>query len=529
MNITEIQQSELSYTDEEANYIENNPILITLSGHTCVGKTEWLSKLLDAEVGEISPLIDTTKTIVWKSYTLPGCESPYIKISDVPGHQFSDDIFEKAKEELGPRPKARQMVKFVEKHKDEENEYQPDIKLLEHYLSCDVILYLVDCQNEPEVKIENEFELIRRLGRPVIAVLNFSKENNGNAEKLINEWKELFKQEGARAVIQLDAFYKNPVGINELGEQLVFNLRNDDIKCKFMEKYWLDHILLPEEERLDASVKTLAEFLINAAAYRKCVNISNKSNERSEVGKAKKDSNIFFRSKYIDAVKDLLSKYPKCTASHIEDEDALLSSKAHEKKRKEGPFSGKPLKLYPKSLARGASIGGGIGLLIDVLDGGTTLGVPTVSFMLIGAGLDAGITTSVRKTKFSNLGARIEIFMSDKALEKYMIGLLSLTSTLRCQGMSSINKSDIQAHEKSLIEPNRVLEKLKEIRNKHTWSSWVSGSRESKQRNIFAVELSSFLREILEQSGNLQDRRGTLIELNKRKIFKRLSATFRRS
>lgn len=492
---------DLSYTDEEAARIEENPILITLSGHTCSGKTEWLSSLFRAKVGETSPEPDTTQEKWFKEYSLPGRNPhrPYIKIADVPGQQFSSEILHRAKEELGQRPKPRQMDEFIMRNRDVGGDHQSDIRLLEHFRSCDVILYLADCQDAPVVALEDEFELVKRLGRPVIAVLNFSARHAQPSQGIINQWRETFEIEGAKEIIELDAFDKNPADLRRLGVLLENQFREQPIKAKFMRKYWEEQVIATEEQRISEAVNTLADFLVDAATYtiKESMGKGNyqESNERKVKRKFQKDA----VAKIANLPKAIMDSYPEFT--EMLDSGSGQKDTDSEIRRHDGPFGGKIAKRIPTSTGRGAVVGGLIGLTGDAMIGGVSGGSVMLMGSVIGAAIDVGLFLKVRKTSLVNWGSYIEVQLSERTLKTCCMEGLALIDALRRRGLGSTEELDTTASRKSLPGPDKVLGMLKEKRDNASWSGWADAGKSDSRRQTFVNDLALELRQILENAG----------------------------
>ena len=510
---------DLAYTNTDASNIEADPIQITLSGHTCSGKTEWLSSLLGTEVGETSPMIDTTQKITGQGFCLSGAHTnierdagqvenrPYIKIWDVPGQEFSGEILEQAQEELGPRPRPRQMEEFIERHKEAEGDHQSDIRLLDHFRGCDVILYLADCQHTPSVRVEDEFELVRRLGRPVIAVLNFSGSHVQTDRNILDQWREAFELEGARSVVELDAFDRDPTAIRELGAQLVAVFHDQPLKAKFMWKYWQEEIIAREDQRIDEAVSILADFLVNAATYIVKEPLGRGTGQKAAEKRAKAEFQKFTIKELAELPDALLEAYPEFASASTsvgrEDRGAADGRSEHHP----GPFGDDPGKQVPKSLGRGAIVGGLIGgVLAGVLSDG--LGAPAGAAVgaSIGAAIDIGFSLKVRKTWLGRLGSCLEIQLAERTVKACCVDGLALIDALRRRGVADNAPLNLKARRKCIPDPVQVMKMLKQKQDKHGWCHWAGDERPSPRRQAFVDELALELRETLDRAGDAPSR-----------------------
>jgi hypothetical protein len=493
---------DVSYTDEEINSIEADPIRISLSGHTCAGKTEWLSGLLGVRVGKVSPHPDTTVQIAWTRFSLPDSAegTPYIQIADVPGQQFSGEVLKNARAELGARPKPRQMEEFINRQKEIEGDHKSDIELLDHFRQCDAIIYLADCQDEPVVSVEDEFELVRRLGRPVIAVLNFSSPQVQANREILGKWREAFEAEGAQSVLELDAFDKDPDAIRELGEVLERVFHKNPVKAKFMRKYWQDEIITKEEERLDEAVDILANFLTDATTFAVKGDLAKGNDLKANEKKLKKEFQTVTLEKIGELSAAIMEAYPEIKADFRAETDSNQNKSTEDSKRHPGPFGNNLAIQVPKSMGRGAIIGGLIGLAGDLMVGGFSGGGIAMLGAAVGAAIDVGFSLKVRKTPLGAWGTSLEIQLSDKTISTCCLDGLALIDTMRRRGLGNTEPLNIKARRNCLPAPDEVLEMLKAKRAKHSWSQWNQKPRSSDNRQKFVGALSVALRRVLDNT-----------------------------
>ncbi len=519
----------LSYTDEEASAIEADPISITLAGHTCVGKTEWLTSLLKKPVGERSPEPDTTK---WQEPAIVTLredrDKPYIKIYDVPGQQFSGEILDKAKQEFGPYPTAAQMKSFIMQYSDAEDDHTADFRLLDHYRSCDIILFLADCKTSPMVKNLDEFCLVRRLGRPVIGVLNFTDTCHVNARhKHISEWREALYMEGAKEVLVLDAFNMDPSAIKDLGKTLASLLANNPLKRKFMELYWQWGILDPIQNTLLDVCVIMAEFLLNVATYTLRQRVSRGDNELALKRTLERETRMTI-AKHADELAEHIKGCFRFEHPGIVDPETV-SLNGTDTVARSGPglFGGSITQRLPKSAGRGAAMGAVVGgVLAGVLSGG--LGAPegVVIGAAVGASLDAGLSLKLRKTKYGMLGIVLEMQVAERSLKAMNTFWLSLIDALRRRGYGCKYPLDLRASSKHLPSLEPLLDALAKIRKQSKWCRWIYPNVESKSRAKTLDSLRGLLMNLLENAAST-DMAPTIIETFKEAASERSAKLWR--
>ena len=482
---------DLSYTDEEAATIEQDPIRLTLAGHTCAGKTEWLTSLLDKPFGERSPLPDTTKWEAPDNVRLPGRTEPYIKIYDVPGQQFSGDVLLRAHEAFGRYPSPSQMQQFIDSNLHDNDEHAADLKLLSHFRTCDVILFLADCKAGPTPSNLDEFHLIQRLGLPVIGILNFTAEQTSEGQGNVDRWREALMLEGARKVVRFDAFDMDPRAIQELGRYLVELVADSPLKGKFMNYYWQRTIVEPAQFRLNSAVGLVAEFLVNAATYRRWHRLTVDENER-EVSRMMSAS---ARELAHEKAKVLESGIVGC----FRHEKPIAVGLSPDPDTRDEHSSGLFRLSSGMVLLRGASLGAVTGgLLAGLVSGG--LGAPAGAAIggAIGAIIDRTLTVRVRKTKYRNLGVILEVQLDQKSLQAKCREYLALIDALQRRGFGCAGPLDLGKSQKRLSGMDNTTKALSAIRRKRSWSQWDKPGAQARQRTDMVNTLSRLLKDSLE-------------------------------
>jgi len=460
------------YTDEDAEIIENDPIQLSVAGHTCVGKTEWLCSLLNEKVGITAPTPDATITDDPRYFMLPGRVKPYLKFYDVPGQQYSCDVLVRIKEDCGDYPSPEKIKRSIDRYLEDPNDkHGDDLQILKHLQACDIILYVVECRVEPTDDTFDEYWLVRRLGRPMILILNFSKTSCEFKAQRVAEWSKRFDLEGAKDVVKLDAFDMDPKSLEELGIKLVELLAAYPLKQKFFRRYWTENVSEPARRRVDRAAGLLAEYLVNAATYRIRKRLSTGEVEK-EVRKSVQEALTAKQAEMIEKLGvDIKGHFTHEHPCEVE----LTAGRVDASTSGTGLFGGSRGGRLVRSSGRGAAVGAVVGgVITGLLSGG--LGAPEGA--LIGAALgalaDVKLSLKMRTTKYKNLGLVLNGQLDDSVLDQACTRGLTMIDVLRRRGYGNNEPIDLGQAEasRSDLADVGIMGELGPIRQRRRWSEW---------------------------------------------------------
>lgn len=481
------------YTFAEAEAIENDPIRITLAGHTKAGKSAWLKSFLDISHDDkfirIGSEPDTTRKIQGRSMMLPESDNPYLYLYDVPGQNWAGRLLQAAKKNY-PRPSRSDLLNMV-KHMRQKAQadssvtasptYLMDVDLLEHFASCDLVLFVVDCSNEPSEDDLDEFELVRRLAVPVIIVLNFSSENGKNVNSDVKKWELALAPEGPVDMVRYDAFRRAYDADDKLKNCVLFALgRRSPLKRKFAEYYW-GGVNRKRHIPLEDSSNILAEFMVNAASCRRI----QKGEQRNRPDKVRNEEDALrkdiakHQKEMIRAMENAFDLPPdsKLTAGYQIGSDTLGVCTSKEKYRV-------PLLVgFKPGWQLGAAINPLVALLFALVRGCVMLAVGLLLSILNMIKL-----FSLYDKRFGKLTMRL----SDAGLGKLAGQNMELIANLFLMGKACDRALPKPAGgvDKETIEEIILCLKTR-VRHKSRWCKWINGKAGLyKQRSEFIKNLS---------------------------------------
>ncbi len=232
---------------------------VAVVGASNMGKTSLVAALCRDATLEIDDRPGTTLSVQEEHYKIGEVE--VLTFVDTPG--FDDPaainawLDDAAGPSTGSAPDGRTLVeRFLAEA--EGDHFRSEKRALEGALTAGVLVYTANADEPVTGQKRQSLRLLRRLGIPVIVVLNRGDEAGRG------EWTEMVRREGIDAIVRLDA-WEFPADAEEAFYDALAVVQPDY-------RGRLDEILrlrdqLREERRL-AAAGAIAELLVDALAYR---------------------------------------------------------------------------------------------------------------------------------------------------------------------------------------------------------------------------------------------------------------------
>lgn len=390
---------------------------LAVIGHTNTGKTSVLRTLLrDASLGEVADEPGTTRESRAYSLRLAGREAAVFW--DTPGLEHAALALEhlrRVESERSLSGAAALEALLAEPPAAIEHELRPLRTLGE----CDAGLLVFDAREPPRNKYWEEHELLRRCGRPLVAVLNSTADERARVE----EWDAALRKNGLHAVVRFDAWAASEAD----AARLFIKLR------ELLDQRWsreIERIIaLREEEhrrRMRAMAEEVATLLVDLATYRVVVAREARASGEAALAAALAEGWLRLRN----ALAELHGVAPERLAAI----EAGLAARAGREAGMDATDATITASSVLAALAGGILAGGAKGGILDVGTGGATLGLG----MVVGgaAGMALGGREIIRLGALKARG-EAELTLGDEALEAVARRGAWLLERLRTYGQAS--------------------------------------------------------------------------------------------
>lgn len=343
---------------------------VAVVGHTNTGKTSLMRTLMrDARFGEVSDHPAVTRHVEGARINIDHAHA--LELFDTPGMEDSIGLLEHldtlARQSSASRTGIEQIHTFLEG--DEAlNRFAQEAKALRQVIHSDVALYVIDARERVIEKFRDELEILSRCARPVVPVLNFVASEQANTA----QWRNALAELNLHAVAEFDTVVFDHAGEIRLFEKMRTLLDSHRPTVDAL-------ITLRQHQRrelIKASTYLIAELLLDAAAHRAIVPLSQKDKAALDIEQFRND----IRQRESRCVKDLLQLH-RFTA----DDYAEMPLAIEDGEWGIDLFNPAALKQFGVRAGSAAAAGALTGLAIDLAFVGMSLGAATALGGAIGA------------------------------------------------------------------------------------------------------------------------------------------------
>lgn len=434
-----------------AYYNRDNPLRLAVVGHTNTGKTSLLRTLLqDAAFGEVSSRPSTTREVVAAHLLVAG--EPSVALYDTPGLEDGLSLFAVLNELQDPKLRhdgPAQIQQFLLSdlaHSD----FEQEAKVLRQLLLSDAAIYLIDARDPVLPKHQDELDILRRCGKPILPVLNFTASAEANSQA----WMDALAKVNLHGWVEFDT-----VSIPEQGEVELFE-HLSTLLPKAREL--LRNLLTDRSQRAvhkeQAAKRIVAELLLDVTAY--AVTVTDKS-EHEKITQAMQKT---VSAREQACLRDLLNVY-----SFTNDAVNLPEISVRAGQWQTDLFSSETFKAFGVKAGKGVAAGGAAGASVDLLFGGMTLGAGTVM------GAVAGGAWQTWQKYGRNLKHKVQGYY-DVHVDEAVIRLLAarqqkLILALNKRGHAAIEPLNILDSEQKFQDPVKFKQFFRLAREHPQWSS----------------------------------------------------------
>jgi GTPase Era involved in 16S rRNA processing len=398
------------------------PLKVAVVGHTNTGKTSLLRTLTrDVGFGEVSDRPATTRHVEGTAIQVDG--QSLIELYDTPGLEDSIGLLDLLDSLRGDRRTegVEQIERFLQSPEASAGgRFSQEAKALRQVLASDVALYVIDARDRVLGKHRDELEILGRCARPVVPVLNFVA--NATAQTAL--WREHLSRANMHAVAEFDT-----VVIDEQSERRLLEKMQTLLDHH---RATLDQLIQDRtrqrEQLVRASADLIADLLIDVAAH---VVIA-PAQDAAEMARTMEQLKQRVREREQQCVNSLLSLH------RFRPEDyADASVQISEGRWGVDLFSPAAMKQFGIRAGSAAVAGGMIGLTVDAMVGGASLGAGFAIGSAIGALLSAGHTHG--KKVIDQMRGYSQLRCDPTTLQVLLARQVSLVRALLRRGHASVD------------------------------------------------------------------------------------------
>ena len=352
------------------------PLLrLAVVGHTNTGKTSLLRTLTrNVDFGEVSPHPATTRHVEGTAILLAG--DKVLELYDTPGLEDSIGLLD----HLDGLAKGRRDEKLDIIHKflgsrPARGRFAQEAKAIRQVLDCDTALYVVDARDRVLGKHRDELEILARCATPVVPVLNFTADPGAK----VPQWRDQLAKVNMHVVAEFDT-----VVISELSEQRLFEKMRTllDAHARTLSAL-ADERRRMRESLVQASADLAADLLLDVAA---CV-VPVRVEQAETVGRELETLRQRIRDREQQCVEQLLQLHQFHSDDYDQDAFPLANGRWGL-----DLFSPEAVKQFGVSTGGGAATGALVGLVLDAMTAGASLGTLTAAGATVGGLIGAGRT-----------------------------------------------------------------------------------------------------------------------------------------
>ena len=431
---------------------------LAVVGHTNTGKTSLMRTLLrDSRFGEVQNAAATTRHVAQAALG-DGVET-WLYLHDTPGLEDAGGVLDWLEENTSPQHEGIERLQQFLDSPAAQNEWAQEVKVLRQVLASDAALYVVDAREDVLPKYKDELTVLSWCAKPVMPVFNFIHGQN------MDEWQTLLARRSLHVSSRFDTVAFDFSGEMVLWQQLATLLGQPpalSALTAFRQQEW---------QQLERQAYVLvAQFLLDAAACVRQFEDKSRSQavlEEMQAAVAAHESSLhqqlfaLYRFYYSDA--------------DIQGQQVLRAFR-------QNPFDAELLKDYGIRTGKAAATGALLGLGVDALTLGTSLGLGATIGGVLG-GLAGNWQVLYDKIQ------GIETLMIDNAtLTLLAARSLHLLQTLKSRGHAATNSVVLQDKVALPWKADALPKVLQQARLQPKWSALNPSYEPQSRKRQEAVE-----------------------------------------
>lgn len=341
--------------------MQTHALHLAVVGHTNTGKTSLMRTLLrDSGFGEVKNQAATTRHVE-RAAIGDGSET-LVYLYDTPGLEDAGGLLDWLEKHTSGRADGIDRIREFLDSPEAEDEFNQEAKVLRQLLQSDTALYVVDAREPVLDKYRDELTVLSWCAKPVMPVFNFT----GGQD--LSAWTAMLARRTLHVYSGFDTVAFDFEGEIRLWENLASMLPHREILDRLTAARRRDWQTLDEQARLET-----AYFLLGVAAFR----LETDADEKGAAEQAAETMQQAVRQ----AEKEFQQRLARLYRFYQNQIDGgVWAAKTLTK----DPFDADLLKEYGIRTGTGAATGALIGLGIDVLTLGGSLGLGTALGSVLG-------------------------------------------------------------------------------------------------------------------------------------------------
>lgn len=336
-------------------------------GHPNEGKSSVVSTLAEDDSVRVSPF--PGETVRCRTFPVFVDGQEVIRFIDTPGFQNPIRTLQWMKAYQGP---DQSLLKDFIRHHDDQPDFESDCELLGPIIQGAGIIYVVDGSRPLRNTDKAEMEILRRTGRPRMAIVNCKE----NATRYLDQWKNQFRMQfnAIRVFNAHQATYAERI-------TLLQNLKSIDQDWEDALQNVISAFKKDWAHRNDVTAQIIRRLLVDTMAFSMTKNIRNKSKEEKTITALQTEYNRAIEKMERVSHHRIRRLFKQNIFNFELPTHSILYSELFNRK------TWQVLGLSPKQLITSAGVAGGaVGAVVDLSLAGLTFGV----FTAIGGAAGAG-------------------------------------------------------------------------------------------------------------------------------------------
>lgn len=414
-----------------------NPLSLSVVGHTNTGKTSLLRTLLrDVDFGDVQDEAGTTRHV--EKATIHDGDVPLLHLYDTPGLEDASAVLDWLEAHTSDKKDGIERIQQFLTADIANSTLNQEAKVLRQLLTSDAALYVIDAQEAVLARYKDELTILSWCAKPIMPVFNFL------ANQDYSEWQTMLARRALHVYSGFDTVAFDFQSEIKLWQNLCTMLPEKAILQRLIEtrqREW--------QQIQNQSANDIAQFLIDIAAYRQI------APEESDSLWTQMQAQVRQRE---HTLQQTLMHHYRFYQNQIITEEQQIAILTQD------PFDSELWKAYGIRTGKGAAVGALLGLGVDVLALGSSLGLGTAIGSMLGGMLPNMHTLS------DTFNGKHRLQIDDAGITLLAARALTLWRILQQRGHAA--QTPITLAEKNLPwQVDRLPEILRKARHQEPWSA----------------------------------------------------------